>query len=494
MAERTIDLERAQGDLLHCAALVAESLAGTDAYAEAIGPIAAEFARRGEFDLGVNLADGISDPFARDQVLADIAVVCAGTGDTDYAVELIDSLDEVSFQTLARANLAVAEAERGNAERAIELAQQLEDPSGALAEIAIRLAANGQFAEAIDAAEGAEFQGSRAWAFTEIGAKYLENGNHEEGQANLERALEEADELELPDERISLWLDVAVPLKAAGDDDRIGEIVEEAETEAPDIASEVARDRSLTRIVETNAMVGRFDKADELIETIEDPLQAAAAMISLAPHLRTAGQTEKARTALDEALKLINETDVWEERSLNAKERLQANIAVRYFEAEDPAKAREVAESIHTENLRAQILFTLASRLLDAGEIESAKAMMEPIPGDYTRAIYWTEFGRRLAETNPEAAARALERARKEAPKAANLFQRADAYSRIAAQSGGETARMWYTKALDTAAEIAGSTQRALALLSLAQAYAAAELDLTAAEKETLGEIARYAM
>lgn len=488
MAERVIDRDQAEKDLLYAAGSVAETIDGTGGYAEAIGAVGREFARRGEFDLGVSLVDTIDDPFARDEVLADIAVICAAADDVDYAVELLDSLDEHSFMTLAKANIAVAEAERRNAERALEFAQQLEDPSGALAEIAIRLAAQNKFTEAVAAAEGAEFEGSRAWAFTEIGARYLEQDNREDGLENLERALEEADELELPEERISLWIDVTVPLKSAGETERIGEILDEAETEVGGIASEVARDRALTRIIESNAIIGRFEKAAELTETIEDPLQAVAAMTATVPHLREGGETEKAAAILDEALQLTSGTDVWEERSLATKETLLAAIAIRYLEGDNLEKAREVANSIHTERNRATALFSLATRLIAREEIEAAKQLVALIPDDYTRTIYWVEFSRLLTESHPEASADVLGRARDDAPKSENLFQRADAFSRIGAQSGAE-GRTWYTQALETASEISGATQRSLALLSLAQAFSAAAIELTAEEKELVRQV-----
>jgi tetratricopeptide (TPR) repeat protein len=493
MAERLIDREQAEKDLLHCAASVAETIDGTGGFAEAMAAIAPEFAKRDDFDLGVRLADTIDDPFARDQVLADIAVICAAAGDVDYAVELLDSLDEQSFQTLAKANIAVAEAERGNAERALEFAHQLDDPSGALAEIAIRLAAQGRFAEAVEAAEGAEFEGSRAWAFTEIGSRHLEREEKEEGLAMLERALEEADELELPEERNSLWLDVTVPLKTVDETERIGEILDEAEKEVTDIASEVARDRALTRIVEMNASIGRFDKATELTETIEDPLQAVAAMVATVPHLREAGENEKALKLLDEALQLTNDTDVWEERSLTTKETLLAALSIRYFEADRLEKAREVVLSIQTENHQARTLYTLAVRAVEKGEVDAARKLMALIKEDYSRAVYWTELVEKFSEEQSEAKADAMERARQDAPKAEILYQRVDAMLRVAARSDPAEGRAWYTKALETAAEIPGSTQQSLALLSLAQSYSAAELALMAAELELLRQLLTHA-
>lgn len=489
MADKLIDDARAEGELLACAARVAETVDGQDTHAEVIGPIAQQYARNDEWDLAVQLADTITDPFQRDQVLADIAVICAAT-DRDYAVELVDSLEELGFQTLAKGNMAVAEADRGNLDEALEFAHQLDDPSGTIAEIAIRLANRARFDEAVDVAEGADFEGSRAWAFTEIAARRLEREEIPEAIELLDRALAETDSLELPEDRISLILDIVPLLLKTSDTTRVHELLDRCETEVPGVTSETVRDRLLARIVEGNAASGRFDRADSLTETIEDPLQAVAAMTAVSNHLDLADEKEKALTTLDEALRLTNETEVWEERSLNNKEALLTGIAFAYLDQGHTQKAVDVADSILTETSQSNCLYNLAVRLIAREEIDAAIETVNLIQNDHTRTICLVGLCSRLSESHPEQAAGALELAESTAPTLPMLFQRADAEAKIALRhTDKDVAHKWLTKALETTREISGVQQKALELLALSKSYAEAGIELNSAEKEILRDI-----
>jgi tetratricopeptide (TPR) repeat protein len=494
MAEHVIDVERAEQELLACAARVAEAIDGQEDYAEVIGQIAVQFARQDEFELGVQLADSIGDPYLRDQVLADIAVVSAAAGDRQYAVELIDSLDDYSFQTLAKARIAVSAIEKDDLAMALEFANQLDDPSGTLADIAIRLAKKDRFEEGVEVAESAEFAGARAWAFTEFANRYLELERKEDAVEMLDRALDAAEELDLTEDKVTLWQDIIGPLYGAGQDERAASLLDESAAAVPGIESETVRDQLNVRIIEGYAMMGRYDRAEELTETLEEPLSAVSAMTKVAGLIDLEADEgvgkQKAHALLDEAWRLLNETTVWEERNYLAKGALAGAIATAYFNLSESDLALEIASKIETPVNQAESLFNLAIRFYFREDIPSAFRAIDLIAGEYPRLIRWMDLRANLIENHPDEAAQALQRAEATAAGIEFPGQKAEAYARIAmATDDAERKRELLNQVVRIASEIKQPRPQAVALMHAAQLHSAAEVQPTTAEKELLRDI-----
>ncbi|MBP9111024.1 MAG: hypothetical protein KBF83_15830, partial [Pyrinomonadaceae bacterium] len=80
-----ISKERAETDLLDCAAFLAERVKSADGHAEAMSEIVPRYLAKGDVDLAAELANAIDDPFSRDRLLIQVAEKCAQIDDDEYA-------------------------------------------------------------------------------------------------------------------------------------------------------------------------------------------------------------------------------------------------------------------------------------------------------------------------------------------------------------------------------------------------------------------------
>ena len=82
MGEYQITIEKAENDLLACAAFLATNIKNSDGHGEAMLEIVPHFLEKGEVDLAAQFADAVDDPFVRDRLLTLTAEKCAACATT----------------------------------------------------------------------------------------------------------------------------------------------------------------------------------------------------------------------------------------------------------------------------------------------------------------------------------------------------------------------------------------------------------------------------
>src|ERR1051325_857860 len=108
-----------------------------DAQAEVISIIASRYAKLGLVDHAIELAETISDPFARNNTFAEIAAASITDGDSDDADALLEMIDDPGTRSVAIEEIAVQYAALGDVDKSLELASELDDADPALRRIAV---------------------------------------------------------------------------------------------------------------------------------------------------------------------------------------------------------------------------------------------------------------------------------------------------------------------------------------------------------------------
>nr|MDQ3042587.1 hypothetical protein [Acidobacteriota bacterium] len=120
--EHQISIEEAKGNLLACAAFLAENIKSSDGHSEAMKEIIPRYLEKDAVDLSAELADTVSDPFTRDRLLMLVAEKCAAIDDDEYAFQLIEAIEDYGTQAQAREHIALQKSAKGDYAKALEIA------------------------------------------------------------------------------------------------------------------------------------------------------------------------------------------------------------------------------------------------------------------------------------------------------------------------------------------------------------------------------------
>ena len=202
MSEHFISREDARGDLLSCAAYLAEEIGGSDDRAEAIAAVIPHYLAKGEVDLAAELSNSVDDPFVRDRLLIAVAAKCAELDDDEYALQLAEAIEEYGLQSQAREAIALTKAEKGDLAGACAVADSVIHPDHALGGIAVKQAERGDEAAALETISEIDYPGSAAIALLAITSMKVEKGENEKAVEYLETARSLALEIEHDEEKI----------------------------------------------------------------------------------------------------------------------------------------------------------------------------------------------------------------------------------------------------------------------------------------------------
>lgn len=247
MTEHLISIDDAEGDLLECAAFLAESVKSADGHAAAIAAVVPRYLAKGEVDLSAELANTVTDPFTRDRLLMLVAEKCAELDDDEYALQLADAIREFGLQSQARERIALQKAAKGDFDKALAIARTMDHPDQVLAGIAIERAARGDDSGALAALETIEFWGAKVSTLHSIAAAKLESGKTEAAIELLENAAVDAGEIEHNEERIRALVDTGNLFVTAKRNDKAIETFEKARGHAETLDN-VHRDSFLASI------------------------------------------------------------------------------------------------------------------------------------------------------------------------------------------------------------------------------------------------------
>ncbi|HEU0253176.1 MAG TPA: tetratricopeptide repeat protein, partial [Pyrinomonadaceae bacterium] len=449
---------------------------------EVVSIVAARYAKLELFDHAIELADTISDPFARDNTLTEIAAASIATGAPEYSDALLEMIEDVGARSVAIEATAVKYAERGDLDKSIELANELDDSDPTLSRIAL---ANGTFSpRSVEIASSITASELRSTTLGQLAALAHRTNLKSEAEELLAESLQAADEVEFSQNRIYALVGVASVYTEIGETDQARETLsralEECETfegqPAWGLPASFPRDAALAQIVEGFARLGHFDQADVAAEQIEDPFQFANASTKEALEYFRAGQVDQAHTLLSEALELVLEEAVYGEQGMLVKDSVLVELAMGFAITGQLEKGLQVTTKISSEHQHFNALEQLGKQCARAGNSHGVFQVAQSITNSYSTTSYWLAISDFLRELS---AAELVQQALFEAATSAAMIEHPyektvsliEVGYRVELTNDSAKASELFSLALKTINQLEEDYKKALSLLRIDQRF-----------------------
>jgi tetratricopeptide (TPR) repeat protein len=493
MTEHFISRDRAENDLLACAAFLAESIQSNDGRSEAMMAVVPRYLDKGEVDLGAALANTVDDPFVRDRLLIAVAEKCASIDDDNYAFQLIDAIDDPGMRAQGTERVGLVLAGMGRTDRARQAADEMEHRDNVLAAIAVRQHADGNREQALDTAGEIDFPASAAHAFATMAAGSIERDDPDGSAGLLERAVGLAEQIEHDEERIRTLVDIGVAYIAARRSDKAIETFETARGHA-DVLDNIHRDAFLAAIAQGFMRAGSVDLADRTLDAVQDKTQIGTALLGFGRELWNKGEHDEAIEALEEGYEILRSQHERETRNTKAKFEAIINIAVQLAGFAKGERALQIAHELEDEEYSTSALRQIARVAAIQGSDELMRQALSSIRDDGQRVMTLLEMYEAVARMgNTERSSEFLNEAFALAEEVPQLASRSDAYYTLAAAYAAagnlDLARSAARESLNTIAEIRDEAVTAASLASLAIVFDQYGFSLESEEQDLIRQV-----
>ena len=495
MSDLFISIEKAESNLLDCAAFIGERIKSSDGHAEAMATIIPLYLAKGDVDLAAELANAIDDPFSRDKLLIVVAEKCAEIDDDEYALQLADAIEDDGLRAQAFERVGLVMAGKGRHEKAAEVAESMAHPDFVYGGIAVNQSANGNDAAAEATLDEIEFPTAKVAALQQIAAIQIEAGTPEKAVASLERALEAANEIEHDEEKIRAICEIGNLFIEAKRDDKAVETFDQAR-ELAELLDNLHRDHFLVSCALGYLYAGSTELADRTLDLVTDKTQMASALLGFAREYWKKEEKEDAIDTLEEAYAILNSQRETETRDARARYGLLATIAAQFAAFGKSDRGVEIAVEIIDPNEQMAALSQIAQILTVQKQDDLARQTINHIAEDANRLyafISVSDAKEKSGET--EAALALLDEAAALTETIPQLGTRSDVLKEIAARYSDhgqtEKARAISAANFDVISQIRNESSKAVALANLAAVYANSNFELSDNEKSILQSITR---
>lgn len=490
MAEHQISIEEAEGNLLACAAFIAEDIKSAEGHGEAMKEIIPLYLAKDNVDLAAALADTVADPFVRDRLLSNVAEKCATIDDDEYAFQLIEAIEDHGLQAEARERIAIRKASIGEFDKAFEITATLDHPSQALGIIAYHLAVNDREEEARETLSRIEYPAAKVNALQLIAEHYEKNNQKEKANATLDEAVIAADETDFAAEKVRILQYIAEHFRDNGRNDKAIETFDKAKTITEGIEG-IHRDALFAGIALGFLRAGSIDLADRTLDLVGDNTQVASCLVGFSQEFSEKGEKDEALETLEEAYAILKSQKDSEIRDSKARFALLGTVAVQFAKFDKAERAIEIAQENISESDQMSALAGIAQVCTMQGNDESARQAVAAILDDAQKMfalIGISDAKNELGER--EKAIALLNEAATLCETVAQLASRSAAYNELSKRFliYGETAkaRELSHENLETISDIRAESTRAVTLSRLADIYEQENFVLTEAEKTIL--------
>lgn len=493
--DQFISRERAQSDLLDCAAFLAERIKSADGHAEAMNSVLPRYLAKGDVDLAAELANAVDDPYSRDRLLIQVAERCAEIDDVDYAIQLADAIEEDGLRSQALERIALANANAGRVEKAAEIAESIPHPDFVYGGIAVYLASSGNKAAAEAAIADIEFPTARVNAYQQIAHAEIDSDKMADAANSLDAAFTFAGEIEHDEERLRAMCDIGNMYIHAERNDKAIETFAAARGFAEQLDN-IHRDYFLVNCALGFLIAGSEDLSESTLDLVMDKSQMASALLGIARQEWKSGAKDDAIDTLDEAYQILKSQRDIETRDSKARNALMASIAVQFAGMGKAERAMEIAQENEDIGEQFGALTQIAQVLTLKGEDELARQALNCISEDANRLfalVGMSDAKKELNETDDavallDEAAELSETVPQVASRSATLN---DIASRYAAFGLIDKAREAVIENLEVIAEIRDESSKAASLAGMSDVFEEFGLELTDEEREHLGTLVR---
>lgn len=481
-----INIQDAENDLLAGATFLAEKIGSSDGHAEAVKEILPYYLAKNEVDLSAELADGIEDPFTRDQLLTAVAEKCAELDDDEYALQLVEAIEESSFQGVALEQIVKQKAILGQFEKALEIADGLEHGSNAYLEIATRQKKK----DALQTVEKIEFPATKVTALQTIAL----NGKD---ITLLEKATQIAKDIEFEEERIRAYLSISFQYLEVKLRDKAIAVLDTARQFAETLDS-IQRDSFLAQISIGFLRAGSLDLADRTLDLVGDKYETAYALTGYADEFWEKKDEAEALDALDEAYQILKSQRDTETRNSKAKFNLFGGIAIRFANFGKLERAIEVANENPYDEIRNNALTQIAVICETQNNDDLAHRAIGDIDDNAEKSFALMVLSDvRRGKKQIEEALKQLDEAYHHTALIQQLSMKSLTLNRLARRFNivgeSEKARNLCSESLQVAANILDESHQVSALANLADTFEALKFELSEADKDVLRTMIRKA-
>jgi tetratricopeptide (TPR) repeat protein len=487
-------------DLLAATVAVARTIDVDDERSEITEAIAIEYALRADFDRAADLMETVQDPYSHDKGIGSLAVLVADAGDTEFADQLLNSIEDQSLLTTALELVAVSHAKRGDFDAALQLSDELADTAETWRAIAEIYAAKGLNEKALELARSIEAPLPRTFTLVELALQAKDQGFPVSAQELIVEAAEAAGTIEFAEDQVEALITIAsVYEKLDAPDaayDRLCEAIrvcDEIESTSGIITATSVRDQELAIIAAALANLKFFEKAEEVLETIEDPFRFALGSGQVAVAYRKNQLQAEANELLAQAVEIAKDEDVVSEQAVVMQQEVFANLAYMYATNGQIEKSLEVVELVHRVGLKNDWLTEIGRVAVRLGFDPSI--VSESYTEESSKASFWVVISDEYAHLDRgNEADDALNRAIQSAEKSDERpYEQALAFSEIATRlhirDRLEQSRQLVQRTLSMIPKIASRTRKALVLLALARKNRKVGHELNESESAQLHEI-----
>lgn len=493
MSSNLISAGEASGNVLSCAAFVAENVRSAEGHAEAIKAVIPFFLAKDNVDLAAEMANNVDDPFTRDRLLTAVAVRCAMIDDDEYAFQLVDAIEDYGVQAQAREKIGIAKCGNGDYAGAMEIAGQLEHPDNVLATTAFEAFRNGDQEVSEQALSMIEFPYSFVVAVHSIAAHVISEEKPKEAVPFIERSIERIEDIDFVEEKIRSLIDAGSHFIDAGRRDRAIETFDAAKQVAITLDN-IHRDAFLANIASGFFRAGSVDLADPTLDLVADKTQIAATLTGFARHHWSKDEKEDAVEALEEALAMLQSQHERETRDSRSKFALFGSIAGLFSAYGKTERGIEIAQSIPDENEQWSSLGRIAATAIYNDEGDLAQHAADSIGDGFSRTNALIGMSDALAsrESNDDAVTllSAAEASTDDIPQASS---RTDALAAIGSRwarfANQEKAREVLTRSLESVATIRDESIQAVSLAAISEIFAEYQYEPNDADKRVLASL-----
>ena len=261
---------------------------------------------------------------------------------------------------------------------------------------------------------------------------------------------------------------------------------------AAGISATSVRDEALAQIVGGLANLQFFEKADEVLENIEDPFQFSLATLQLALAYQKGEQPEKAEELLDQAVEITSEEQVWSEQAVHTRNTLLAKLSFAYATCGNYEKSLKVAQTIDSSGIQVSVLTEIAKKGIQS--TLKPTQVTELMPDLTARSSCWLAINEALGAANEtEPAENALRQSIACAEEIQLPYERCLAFAeigmRVVTTDQPGRANDLLIKATRSIGDIEGNYRKAVALLDLAQKCQSIDRKVTETERDLLQNI-----
>jgi tetratricopeptide (TPR) repeat protein len=498
MPEHQISIEKAENDLLACAAFLAENIKSSDGHGEAMLEIVPFYLEKGEVDFAAQFADAIEDPFVRDRLLTLTAEKCAAIEDDEYAFQLVESIEDYSSQGAARERIAVQKSAKGEFEKALQIADSLGHADDAFAAIAVQQAVAGDETNALKTIGKIDFANAKVNALQNIAILNQQKGETAKAVEYLDKAAAAAAEIEFAEEKIRALTQIGNLFVETERRDRAIETFDAAKNAAENLDN-VHRDFHLAAVALGFLRAGSIELADRTLDLAADKMQIASCLNGFAQTFWSNDEKDEALETLEEAYAILKSQRETETRDSRAKFQVFTQIAVQFARFEKAERAIEIAQENADQTEKTSALSQIAQVCTLQDKDELARQSISAIGDDAQKMfalIGVSDAKNKLNES--EKAIGFLNEAAALSEAVPQFASRSAAYNELAArfQKYGESerAREICSENLAVIAQIRDESSRAVALAQLSSVYEQAEFTLNDAEKSILRTMIQKAL